>query len=114
MRNPVKVIVILCLIYRKKLIYFKEQVSICHKKKDSTKPSPNKNEWKKSVTLPGLSRKVSNTYDEAYAVSDEYAVYESDNVYEQYIEKYQDYQDFSKFQTKKHSNRSCTTSSCIV
>ena len=100
------------MIYRKKLIVLKERFGICHKKKDSTKPIPRKNESNESAKLPGISRKISNTYDEAYAVSDDYAVY--DSAYEQYIEKYQDYQDFSKFQAKKHSNRSSTTSSGIV
>ena len=81
----------------------RKQINVCRKRIDA-KPS------KCSNLSENASSEISDTY-ESYGHNNSYAQYKLNDSYEMYIEKYQNYDDFQKFQTGEMSCESSCESS---
>ena len=88
----------------------RKQINVCRRKNDTKIESIAKNEStgpsKHSNLSVNASIEISNTY-ENYGHNNSYTQYKLNDSYEMYIEKYQNYDHFQKFQT---GDMSCESS----
>ena len=94
----------------------RKQINVCRRKNDTKIESIAKNEStgpsKRSNLSANASGEISDTY-ENYGHNNSYAQYKLNDSYEMYIEKYQNYDHFQKFQTGEISCHSSSESTDI-
>ena len=94
----------------------RKQINVCRRKNGAKIESITKNEStgpsKHSNLSVNASSEISDTY-ESYGHNNSYAQYKLNDSYEMYIEKYQNYDHFQKFQTGEISCHSSSESTDI-
>ena len=100
---------IVCCCHKK----LRKQINVCRRRIDAKIESITKNEstgpTKPSTLSVNASSETSDTY-ESYGHNNSYTQYKLNDSYEMYIEKYQNYDHFLKFQTGEMSCESSDSS----